>query len=457
MGGFYGGHAMGRFFISAGHGGYEDGLVDPGVVLEGTTEAEEMKLLRDMVVVELRSQGYDAQPVPDSLSARETLNWINARCHSTDVALEIHGGFFTDPSIRGSAVFYIAGNGTRQQQAEVVAIKYRSRVPELPSRGAKPDTEFSTGSAAFCRQIQCPSLLMEVAVLSNPEDLAILQNRRRDLAQGIASGMIAWNAMVDDSPPESEYPRINIDINGVRYGAPGIIINNNSFVPIDVADQLNADVSTDETVRKVRYADVVYIKAIDLRNYNVQIGWDGGTRTVLLTGEYALPFCPGAIDRIMGRGATSEAQLRDFMRSVNPEGANQFPELPQLYREEAELEGVNYDIAFGQMLTETNGLAFDPGSNAAQNNFGGLGAADGSAGGASFPDARTGVRAHIQHLKAYASTNPLYNRLVDPRFNYVKRGIAPLVEQLSGRWSADPQYGDKVMAYVRRLYDSITR
>jgi hypothetical protein len=447
---------MGQIFISAGHGGYEDGVVDPGVSLEGTTEATEMKLLRDMIVVELRSQGYTAQPVPDALSARETINWINARCRPEDVALEIHGGFFTDASIRGSAVFFIAGNRTRQEQAEVMALRYRSRIPDLPSRGTKPDTEFPTGSAAFCRQIQCSSLLMEVAVLSNSKDLALLQGRRQDLAQGITSGVTTWGQMVDNNPPESEYVRVNIEINSVRYGAPGIIVNNNSFVPIDVADQLNVDVSADENVRKVRYANVVYIKAVDLRNYNVQIGWDGATRTVKLTGEYALPFCPGAMDRIMGRGVTSEAQLRAFMQSVNAEGTNRFPELPKLYREEAEQEGVNYDIAFSQMLVETNGLTFGPGSNAAQNNFGGIGAADGSAGGASFENARMGVRAHIQHLKAYASTNPLYNRMVDPRFNYVVRGIAPLVGQLSGRWSADQQHGEKVMAFMRRLYDAVT-
>ena len=73
---------------------------------------------------------------------------------------------------------------------------------------------------------------------------------------------------------------------------------------------------------------------------------------------------------------------------------------------------------------------------------------------ATFPNLQLGVRAHVQHLKAYASTEPLVQGVVDPRFLFVRRGIAPLVDQLSGRWRADTQYGAKIMALVRRLYES---
>ncbi|HAN45379.1 MAG TPA: cell wall hydrolase, partial [Cyanobacteria bacterium UBA8156] len=65
-----------------------------------------------------------------------------------------------------------------------------------------------------------------------------------------------------------------------------------------------------------------------------------------------------------------------------------------------------------------------------------------------------GVRAHIQHLKAYATTAPLVQPLVNPRFQFVSRGVAPLVGQLAGRWAVDPLYGDKILALVRRLYES---
>ncbi|HEY9837461.1 MAG TPA: glucosaminidase domain-containing protein, partial [Vampirovibrionales bacterium] len=120
----------------------------------------------------------------------------------------------------------------------------------------------------------------------------------------------------------------------------------------------------------------------------------------------------------------------------------------------AAIEGINYDIAFCQMCLETNFLRFNGEIQPTQNNFAGLGSVGGGNTAASFPSARIGVRAHIQHLKAYASIEPLVMEQVDPRFRFVARGIAPLLEQLSGRWAADLQYGQKILALLRRLYES---
>lgn len=156
----------------------------------------------------------------------------------------------------------------------------------------------------------------------------------------------------------------------------------------------------------------------------------------------------------MGHGNTSEVQLMMFLKSNNEQALSQFPDIPKLYREEGALEGVNYDIAFCQMCLETNFLRFGGDVKSTQNNFAGLGATGGAVPGASFPSARVGVRAQIQHLKAYASTEPILQDIVDPRFRFVTRGVAPLVGQLSGRWAADLQYGTKIMAILRRLYES---
>ena len=57
-----------------------------------------------------------------------------------------------------------------------------------------------------------------------------------------------------------------------------------------------------------------------------------------------------------------------------------------------------------------------------------------------------------QYLKAYASTEPLVNPVVDPRFDFVKRGVAPLVDSLSNLWDADPLYGAKILARLEELY-----
>lgn len=109
-------------------------------------------------------------------------------------------------------------------------------------------------------------------------------------------------------------------------------------------------------------------------------------------------------------------------------------------------------------MLETGGLTFGGDVQASQCNFGGLGAVGGGAAGETYADVRTGLRAQVQHLKAYASTEGLNNVCVDTRFQYVSRGTARYVEWLAipqnpyGKgWAADADYGTKLL----RIMDSL--
>ncbi|MCU0549033.1 MAG: N-acetylmuramoyl-L-alanine amidase [Leptolyngbya sp. Prado105] len=444
---------MGRIFISAGHGNRINGVTDPGAVVAGTTEAREMILTRDLIVTELRSRGAEVLSVPDTLSAPQAIDWINARARRNDVALEIRADAFSNPSVRGSTVYFIANNQQRRQNAELLLQALIRRVPQLPSRGARPDTDTGLGSLPFCRQINCGSLLMTIGFLTNPDDRFIIQNQRRDVALGISDGLIAW-ARGTALPPNQQFPEININLNGQPYGEKGILVNGNSFVPIDLIDRLGIDLSKAPDVARQNYRQVVFVRATDLEKYNlvVDVDWNAQTRTVLI--RSILRVCAGSLDRIIERGNTSSAQLLLFLKNNNEAAVTQFPTIADLYRQEGAIEGVNYDIAFSQMLLETNYLRFGGDIKPTQNNFAGLGDVGGGPEGASFPNAQIGVRAHIQLLKAYASTEPLVQEVVTPRFRFVTRGIAPLLDQLTGRWSADPQYAQKISAILRRLYSS---
>lgn len=130
-------------------------------------------------------------------------------------------------------------------------------------------------------------------------------------------------------------------------------------------------------------------------------------------------------------------------------------DLVNYYLDEGEKEGVRGDIAFCQSIIETgwfyNYTSSDPNRPAEykvyyhMNNFCGLGAT-GSSVPCSFETAQLGVRAQIQHLKAYGSTEPLNGKCVDPRFSYVTRGIVTYwMEFGNGKWAADTQYGQKIM------------
>lgn len=138
---------------------------------------------------------------------------------------------------------------------------------------------------------------------------------------------------------------------------------------------------------------------------------------------------------IMGKAQAAAQQMALFCRSKNPTPKLtncSLEQLAEMFIEEGEAEGVRGDVAFAQSLHETGYFKFGGIVLPSQNNYAGIGALNGNAAGqaASFPDPRTGVRAQIQHLKAYASTEALVNECVDPRFSLVARGVAPYVEWL---------------------------
>jgi len=157
---------------------------------------------------------------------------------------------------------------------------------------------------------------------------------------------------------------------------------------------------------------------------------------------------------IMGQGIIHPVDKAAFLLNSNP-GANvDFVEaLAIFYAEEAAIEGVNHDIAFAQMILETGFLSFGGLVSPEMNNFAGLGSIGPGQHGLWFPDPRTGVRAHIQHLKAYACTAPLNQELVNPRFRFVTRGSAPTISGLTGTWAADPLYDVKIRDILERMYD----
>lgn len=136
--------------------------------------------------------------------------------------------------------------------------------------------------------------------------------------------------------------------------------------------------------------------------------------------------------------------------------------LAQYYIEEGAAEGVAGDVAFLQGVVETAWFRFPGMVQAWQNNFAGIGAADTRPQPATFPDARTGVRAQIQHLRAYAdpgafgcSVPPLSNACVDPRFALVvPKGRAPTWNRMgNGNWASASTYATTILT----LYDDARR
>ena len=122
----------------------------------------------------------------------------------------------------------------------------------------------------------------------------------------------------------------------------------------------------------------------------------------------------------------------------------------------ASSEGVRPEVVFAQAMLETGWLQFGGSVSADQCNFAGLGATGPQVGGARFDNVYQGLLAQSQHLKGYATSMPLNNVCVDPRYQIlVDRGylgIAPCLEDLNGLWAVPGDgYGQRIAAIINRM------
>ena len=137
----------------------------------------------------------------------------------------------------------------------------------------------------------------------------------------------------------------------------------------------------------------------------------------------------------------------------------------QIYYDEATAEGVDPALAFTQAMKETGFLKFTGQVKIEQFNFAGMGVTDAGTNGDSYQNVREGIRAHVQHLKAYAVKNPAFaNPVVDKRYSSWfaanRSGTAPYIEWLgisenpSGfGWAAEKGYGYSILNdYMNQLY-----
>ena len=177
----------------------------------------------------------------------------------------------------------------------------------------------------------------------------------------------------------------------------------------------------------------------------------------------------GVNTTIMGATRTSAAQIARYFKSkgatypssvYSSKGAATIEDFAKIVVEEATAEGVRAEVVFSQAMHETGWLKFGGLVTAEKCNFAGLGATGNSSDGAAtdygrgytYKDVRTGIRAQVQHLMAYASTEPLVNACVDQRFKYVTRGCAPTVGSLSGKWAVPGNgYGESIAKTMSEL------
>lgn len=190
------------------------------------------------------------------------------------------------------------------------------------------------------------------------------------------------------------------------------------------------------------------------------LAWGCGSGSPISPSPPAPTPSPAAVS-IMGPARLTPAQIVAWFNGRTPRPPGSYAAtvpvetLAGYFLSEGAAERVTGDIAFMQSVVETGWFRFSGSIPASYNNFAGIGATDTNPTPAIFPDARTGVRAQIQHLRAYADPTattcavpPLANPCVDPRFHLVlPKGRTPTWNQMgNGNWASAAGYGANILA-----------
>lgn len=181
-----------------------------------------------------------------------------------------------------------------------------------------------------------------------------------------------------------------------------------------------------------------------------QLGGSSSSNTTGSTSGYT---------KVAGSSKATSKQMISYIKSVNPKIAQSVIDMIPYYLSEGFVEGIRGDVAFAQSCLETGNFTFSGSAvTLDQNNFCGMGVTANGMKGNSFKTPQLGIRAQIQHLKAYANKESLKQECVDPRFSYVDRGCAKYVEYLGIQenpqhkgWAAGSNYGSKILKILKAI------
>lgn len=310
----------------------------------------------------------------------------------------------------------------------------------------------------------------------------------------------AFLSVAEDAPITIQIDGNVLDID-VVMGAPFIHESGRAMVPVRaIASALNYDVDWQDSVVliKEKMQEENLNASTDLEQDRILISSDSndsvadrennvvhvtdrnqGTDSSRVNDTAILPWYYSL--SIQGESIATAEQLEAYLYEkeddVHALMENRYPEydfigypegIAELYIEIGKKYNIRGDLAFAQAMKETGYFQFYGIVRNGQNNFCGLGATgtentgeellngvDSSRAvyipgmhGITFATVADGVEAHIQHLYAYATTDALPDgcELLDPRFKYIKRGIAPLWIDLNGRWAVPGNgYGESII------------
>ncbi|MCQ6274847.1 N-acetylmuramoyl-L-alanine amidase [Bacillus sp. V3B] len=432
-----------KLYLDPGHGGTDPGAQGNGLREKDITLDIALKiraiLLNGYENVEVRMSRTSDSSKSLSQRTNEANSW------GADYYLSIHCNAYN-----GSAQGYedyihsgLSDSSTTAKYQDLIHTEVM-KVNQLRDRGQKKS------NFHVLRESNMPALLTENGFIDNAHDAALMKESswRQQVAQGHVNGLVqAFNLRRKPDDSTTVYKVIagsfkskdNAEERASYLHSKGI----ESFIDTpSISGQVwyrvqagafsnreNAEKRLDE-VKKAGIGDA-YILTENVSSDQVK---------------------PSGYS-ILGQTFLSPDHMNLVVKVFNPDAI----ELGIYYLTFGEYYGIRGDVAFAQAMLETDYLRFTGVVQPAQNNFCGLGATGPDNPGASFDTPREGVLAHIQHLYAYATTNPLPNQypLVDPRFDYVQRGSATTWIGLNGKWAVPGDtYGQSILNMYGRMINT---
>jgi len=275
---------------------------------------------------------------------------------------------------------------------------------------------------------------------------------------------------MSDIWPENPDKSLRVVLNGkplffpLDYGVPFINTENTTMVPVrGISESMDFNVSFNN--------NTVYIKGETEKEPAVESPkTDSFSHELTIFGE---PLATR--EQLIAYTEDREKSYRISVPQMYGKPYIEIPDLIDYYLEIGKEYGIRGDIAYLQAIKETNFFQFTGLVQPHQNNYSGIwatGAAltgdepyngvspdkmkfEPGVHGVTFASPRIGVEAQIQHLYAYASTNPLPQgkELLSPRFIYVNRGCAPRWVDLGGKW-AYPGYNPSSYSSLQEAFNA---
>lgn len=185
-----------RVFLDPGHTGQSDpGAVGHGGTTEAVVNLAVAQKLRDILVgqgheVKLSREGPDDSV--DDLYIRVAM----AEEFAADCFISIHCNAFSDYRAHGFEIWTLRGQDESDVLADFIAISVQAQMPMLHIRADYSDGDVDKEAGFAVLKGNMPSVLIELAFISNPVEEGILADpfQQQRFAEAIADGIVNWKA-----------------------------------------------------------------------------------------------------------------------------------------------------------------------------------------------------------------------------------------------------------------------